>query len=97
MIVWIVNARTGEWSERREWPIEGYTSQQFAQDRVNELDLLKQQCPYPYPEDPENWENQVEVDIYNEAHARRDQWLLDNLFSYDIDVSYFITNVEIVK
>lgn len=86
--IWIVMGSTGEYSDRREWPVIAFTSEDAAKERIAALDVRMQQIPQEWRDD--RWEHEVKI----KEHMAP----LDPNFSMDYTgTSYFFYEVEVVR
>ena len=57
--VWIVMGSTGEYSDRTEWPVVAFTSEEAAKARIAALDVKMQQVPQEWREN--RWANEDKI------------------------------------
>ena len=86
--VWIVMGSTGEYSDRREWPVIAFTAEAAAKEHIAVLDVRMQQMPQEWRED--RWEHEEKI----KAHMAP----LDPNFSMDYTgTSYFFYEVDVAQ
>lgn len=66
--IWIVMGSTGEYSDRNEWPVAAFASEEDAQARVIALDVRMQQMPPEWRDD--RWDYQDEIRVHMQALSR---------------------------
>ena len=85
--VWIVMGSTGEYSDRREWPVVAFMSEAAAKDRIAALDVRMQEMPQQWRE--VRWDHEGDMKAHMAA--------LDPDFVMDYTgTSYFFYEVEVV-
>lgn len=86
--VWIVMGSTGEYSDRTEWPVVAFTSEDAAKARIEALGVRMQGMPKEWHED--RWEHEDAMKAHMTA--------LDPGFATDYTgTRYFIYDVPIAS
>lgn len=86
--VWVVMGSTGEFSDRTEWPVIGFTSEIGAMECIAALDEKMQQMPQEWRKD--RWAHQSKIKAHMAA--------LDPQFMMDYTgTKYFFYEVEIAQ
>lgn len=89
--IWIIWGTVGEYSDRSEWPLCAYTTEEAAQDACDELGSLSRDACMRLEQS--DWDYEKEDAIYAEMRAIDPQW---NTYSNEPPL-YTICKLDVKK